>query len=222
MSLELSYVRSNIDPNADLAGTKYTLKLKNESAQAWTFYVYQKLPNQVADVFSLAWFASPYRIRVGDQIKFSWEINYNFVWSDTGTLIPGVNFDAFGSKDASPKDANTTIFSRTPGPGLSAPVTGKPIGSLVIQDGEDIENNRFSVGIGMSGTGTYVVQAGTGLRHVFTPTPSYWIAAGANVQIGTVLNIQTVTQTAEARFPSAVFDLEGTLGDNNRWKIQPA
>ena len=216
-NLEASSAESDV-----LAGTKYSLKLINNAAQPWTFYVYQKMPAQVADVFSLAWFASPYKIVVGNFITFRWEINYNFVWGDTGTIIPGVTFDAGGTQSASPADDNTTIFSLNPGPHLSAPIPGDPKGSLVIQDGDDVPNNRYSVGIGMSGTGTYVVQAGTGLRHTFTPTPSYWVAAGANVQIGTVLNIQTITQTAEAKYGNQVFDLVGTLNDNNKWTFEPA
>lgn len=202
-------------------GTQYALTMINQSAQPWVFYVYQKLPAPVADVFSLAWFASPYQIRVGDQIKFSWEIDYNFVWSDTGVLIPGVTFDASGKKDCDPSGANTTTFSMDPGPGLSDPVQGPPAGSLVINDANNVPSNRFSVGIGMSGTGTYVVQAGPNLKHTFTPTPSYWVAAGINVQIGTVLDIQTVTQTAEARFEPNVFDLNCILQADNTWNIQP-
>lgn len=221
MSLLMSYAASDLGLAA-AAGTPYQLKLVNQSAQPWTFYVYQKLPDQVADVFSLAWFASPYKISVGDSIKFKWEITYNFVWSDSGVLIPGVTFDAGGTKDADPNGENTTTFSLDPGPNLSVPVKGNPKGSLVISDADDVPNNKFSVGIGMSGTGTYAVQAGTNLTHTFTPTPSYWIAAGANVQIGTVLNIQTIAKTAEAKFPAAVYSLVGTLGENNKWTIVPA
>lgn len=230
MTMEIRYgkrevgrsTRDSQKADAEVAlGTQYALKLINQSAQPWTFYVYQKLPGQVADVFSLAWFASPYKIRVGDQIRFSWEIDYNFVWSDTGMLIPGVTFDASGKKDCDPAGANTTEFSLSPGPGLSDPTQGPPAGSLVINDAANVPNNRFSVGIGMSGTGTYVVQAGTNLKHTFTPTPSYWIAAGADIKIGTVLNIQTVTQTAEAKFPANVFDLDCTLQGDNTWSIKP-
>lgn len=231
MTLHISYANKEITDHARgsqpagqalAQGTQYSLLLKNQSAQPWTFYVYQKMPQQVANVFSLAWFCSPYQIRVGNQIKFTWEIAYNFVWSDTGQLIPGVDFLASGVQDGSPAGANTTTFSLDGGPGFSNPVKGDPAGSLVIKDAGNVPNSRFSVGIGMSGTGTYVVQAGTNLTHTFTPTPSYWIAAGTNVNIGTVLSIDTITQTSEAKFPSAVFNLVGTLQEDNSWAINPA
>ncbi|KAF5881584.1 MULTISPECIES: hypothetical protein [Rhizobium] len=231
MSLHVSYVdkemtdhaRASQPGSAALAqGTQYSLLLKNQSAQPWTFYVYQKMPQPVANVFSLAWFCSPYQIRVGNQIKFTWELAYNFVWSDTGHLIAGVDFLASGVEDCSPSGRNTTTFSLSDGPGLTAPIKGDPAGSLVINDAANVPNNRFSVGIGMSGTGTYVAQAGTNLLHTFTPTPSYWIAAGTNVTIGSVLSIDTITQTREAKFPSAVFNLVGVLQDDNTWDVNPA
>jgi hypothetical protein len=46
------------------------------------------------------------------------------------------------------------------------------------------------------------------------------VAAGSNVKVGTVLNIQTVTQTAEAKFPVNVFNLTGTLDQSNKWTFK--
>ena len=92
----------------------------------------------------------------------------------------------------------------------------------MIKDAADVPNNKFSVGIGMSGTGTYATQAGTNLTHVFTPTPSYWVAAGTNAKVGTVLNIDTITQTSEAKFPSAVYDMNCVLEQDNSWSISQA
>lgn len=225
MSLVLSYMDSQREdyPLAASGGTQYSLKMINNSSQPWTFYVYQKAPQPSSNVFSLAWFASPFMIRDGgDSITFKWEITYNFVWSATGLLIPGVTFDAMGTKPANPNGENTTTFSTSPGPGLSTPVQAPPEGSLVIKDANDVPNNKFSVGIGMSGTGTYAVQAGTNLKHQFTPTPSYWVGAGIDLQIGTVLSIQTSNPTKEVKFPPAVFSMEATIGEDNLWTIKPA
>lgn len=201
------------------AGTKYSLTAVNDSAQPWKFYVYQTTPNQPNNMFSLAWFASPYQIRVGDQIRFEWEINYNFVWSDTGSLIPGVRFNAFGTKDADPEEKNSTNFSGGIAPGFSSPEKEPPPGSLIINDGDDVPNKKFSVGIGMSGAGTFAVQAGTNLKHQFTPTPRYWIAAGIDEQCGTVLNIQTITQAQEIAYDPATYEKTATLTKDNTWTV---
>jgi len=202
---------------AEGAGTPYLLTLKNKSAAAWTFYVYQKAPQPANNIFSLAWFASPFVILPNNQITFEWEEIYNFVWGANGQVIPGVTFNASGDISASPAGANTTTFSTKPGPNLSGAVKAPPSGSLVINDADDVPNNTFSVGIGMSGTGTYVVQAGTNLKHQFTPTPSYWIAAGVDIKVGTVLNIQTVTTTTEVKYPINVFTRTLTLNESNVW-----
>jgi hypothetical protein len=222
MSLLISYVDPQPKSKAlavGADGTPYTLTLKNGSSQAWTFYVYQKLPSLSPDIFSLAWFASPFVITPNNRITFNWQIIYNFVWGATGTVRPGVTFNAGGEIDGDPAGANTTNFSTSPGPNLSDAVQAPPSGSLVIKDAANVPNQTFSVGIGMSGTGTYVVQAGANLTHLFTPTPSYWVAAGTGIQVGTVLDIKTVTQTAEAKFPVNQFNRIGTLGQDNTWSF---
>lgn len=203
---------------ATTAGTPYNLTLVNESASPWTFYVYQQLPNQQsANVFSLAWFCSPFVIVPGANITFQWTIDYTFVWGAVGTIQPGVVFTAGETIDADPQSANITNFSTAPGPNLSAAVAGSPQGSLVINDAATVPSNTFSVGIGMGNAGTFVTAAGPNLKHTFTPTPSYWIAAGTNIQVGTILDITTVTQNLPVVFPINVYDVTCTLNGSNEW-----
>lgn len=228
MTMTISYAREDmplaeqkaIEAVAGPASQPYTLTLRNESARDWTFFVYQKAPQPSANVFSLAWFCSPYKIRVGNHIKFKWSIDYNFVWSDTGKLTDGVEFEASGTQPGTPSGKNNVDFEVGDAPGLDDPYKGESSGSLVIHDGANVPNNRFSVGIGMSGAGTYVVQAGPNLKHTFTPTPNYWIAAGDSMQVGKVLKIDTINQTSEVNFPVATYDREYVLDANNQWIAQ--
>ena len=202
------------------AGNPYTLTMRNKSANAWSFYVYQQMPNQQsANVFSLAWFCSPFRIVPGNQISFMWTIDYTFVWGATGTIQPGVTFSASGQQNANLVSANTTTFDVSPGPNLSMPAAGPPAGSLVINNTAAVPNNTFSVGIGMGQAGTFVTGAGANLKSTFTPTPNYWIAAGTNVQVGTVLDITTVTQNAQVIFPVNVYMADYTLSTSNTWTL---
>jgi hypothetical protein len=221
----ISYVKSKdlrlqeaaaLSATAD--ATPYTLVLKNNSASPWTFYVYQQVPNQAsANVFSLAWFCSPFVITQGNQISFQWSIEYGFVWGATGTVMPGVVFNAGGGQPANLQSANTTNFSTQPGPNLSVPVAGNPQGSLVISDASNVPNNTFSVGISMGSAGTFVTNAGPNLLHTFTPTPTYWVAAGSNVQVGTILDITTVTQNLQVIFPVNVYTVTYSLNQSNQW-----
>lgn len=197
----------------------YTLTLKNESTQPWTFYVYQQAPEQTGG-FSLAWFASPFVITVGSRISFDWQIAYNFVWGATGALTPGVAFGAGGEIDADLAGANQTTFSTSPGPNLSAAEKGSsPPGTLLIFDNNDVPANTFSVGIGMSGAATFVEQASPNLAHQFSPSspPRYWVAAGTDVQVGSTVDIQTVTQSVEVTFPLNVVSRTLTLNQSNTW-----
>lgn len=207
--------------NSAADGTTYTLTMVNQSAEPWIFYVYQTFPEQTNDIFSLAWLASPYMIVPKAQITFKWTINYTFLWGQTGVLQPGASFVAGMSIDADPSVGDTTQFSVTPGPNLTPAKTGGDLGTLTIYDQSDVPNSQFSVGIGMGDAGTYATQAGTNLKHVFTPTPSYWVAAGVDQKVGTVLDIQTVTQTAPVVYPANVYSLTATLQDDNTWSVKP-
>jgi hypothetical protein len=196
----------------------YSLKLINNSTNSWDFYVYQQVPNeQSSNVFSLAWFCSPWKITPGTKIEFQWTIDYTFVWGATGTIQPGVTFTAGQTIDADPASLNTTTFSTWPGPNMTAAVMGPPQGSLVINDAANVPGGQFSVGIGMGDAGTFVTAAGPSLLHTFMPTPTYWIAAGTDVKIGTILDITTVTQNHQVIFPIGVNDASYTLGANNQW-----
>ena len=99
---------------------------------------------------------------------------------------------------------------------------GEPEGTLVINDDSTVPANRFGVGIGMSGAGTFAVQAGPNLVHQFKPTPNYWIAAGQNVSVGDTLSIDTITQTSQVHFPTAVYNMQATLGTDNKWSLKQA
>ena len=199
-------------------GTSYAITLVNLSAEAWRLFVYQRATSAL---YSLAWLATPYLIRSGDHVTFDWRLRYDFVWSDVGALAPGVSFRASGAQPCSPSGDNYTQFDRLPGPGLSVPVKGEPAGSLVINDNKDVPASAFSVGIGMSGAGTFVQQAGPSLKHQFTPTPAYYVAAGEDTKVGDILDIESITPTAEVRFPPDVYGLVATLGTNNQWTVAP-
>jgi hypothetical protein len=199
--------------------TPYTLTLENNSAMPWTFYVYQQAPNQGStNVFSLAWFASPFTMAPGTQITFEWTVDYGFVWGASGSVRPGVTFKASDCVPAGLTANNTICFSNANNtPDFCDQMTGNPSGSMVISDTANVPNNSFTVGVSMSGVGTFVTAAGPNLTHTFTPTPTYWIAAGTNVQVGTILDVTTVNQNTEVVFPVNTYALTYSLGQDNVW-----
>ena len=202
---------------------EYHLKAVNKSNRDWTFYVYQKAPDIVSEnVFSLSWLAPLYKIGVNNFKNFYWSVDYEFVWYDSGKLEPGVRFLAGGSQKCNPSGKNHTEFTvpRNGAPGLSEPTKEPEKGTLYIETDDTVPTNKFAVGIGMSGNGIFVQQAEPNSIYKFKPTsPSYWVAADDKMKVGTVLDIKTITNTAEVKFRRHIYNMEATLTEENKWVI---
>ncbi|MBB4284541.1 hypothetical protein [Roseospira goensis] len=196
--------------------TQYALTCVNNSDLHGSFAVFQKPPPSTVpgNVFSLAWFARP--TAPNTQVTFTWSVNYNFVWSETGVLKPGINFDASQVLSADPYGQNlvqlgvdeygATCFSNPSGNGA--------VGSLTIQQLANVAPNRTSVGVGMSGAGTYVLQAAPNMTAVFTPHPNYWVLFG-NYKTGDVMDMEDVTGAVEVTYGGALTKRTATLALDN-------
>ncbi|MGZ4954893.1 MAG: hypothetical protein ACXV8Q_07250 [Methylobacter sp.] len=215
-----SYAKST----AELAGVTYTLTVVNNSSNPFNFAVFQKDPNiGVSNVFSLAWFTK--YCYPGTTAKFKWTIDYNFVWCETGELIPGVIFDATQTPAAGLESnnqisldydsINSAYFFNPP-----TPSTQPPLGILRIQETPNVPLKQASVGIGMSNAGTFVVQAEPNLTLNFTPHPKYYVLAGTFTQ-GQVLDTSETTKAPEVAFPAGVYQMTATLNQDNTWTIRP-
>ena len=201
-------------------GVQYTVNFLNKSTNPGSACVYQEDPNLgVENVMSLAWF-SMYAFPT-TSILFQWTIDYSFVWGQTGQLVPGVQFNAAQTWSADLSNTNQvtldylsnayTFENQTKGP---AP------GSLTVSETAAVPLKQASVGIGMSGAGTFVVQAQPNLSLKFTPHPRYWITFGTFRQ-GQVLDITQITGAQEIDFPPGVYSMAAILNADNSWTIQP-
>jgi rhizosphere induced protein len=214
-----------------MTGTQYTLRVVNNSTNFVDMCVFQDDPDiGVPDVMSLAWFAKP--TYPTTTVVFRWTVDYSFIWSETGTLKPGVFFDASQSWPADPsivgvssdvKPGNQIGFAH-PSPSaytfISTPTPGAQAGSLYIKQDQTVPLKRASVGIGMSGSGTFAVQAQPNMNLNFSPHPAYYLAAGTYTQ-GEVLDIGSISNPAEIRYPAGVFSLTAVLQEDNTWQIEP-
>ncbi|MCS7484053.1 hypothetical protein ACFFQW_31495 [Umezawaea endophytica] len=212
-----------------MTGTQYTLRVVNNSTNFVDMCMYQEDPNLgVPNVVSLAWFAKPaYETTT---VVFRWTVDYSFVWSETGELIPGVYFDASQTWPADPSTVGTSTDTKAgnqigfshPSPNAytftSTPFPGAKVGSLYVTENPNVPLRRSSVGIGMSGAGTFAVQAQPNLNLTFTPHPVYYLAAGTYSQ-GEVLDIASMTNPTDIRFPDGVFSMTATLTKNNSWVV---
>ena len=197
----------------------YNLTLKNNSTTPWTFYIYQQAPEQPGnEVFPLAWFASPYTINPATNITFSWTMEYGFVCGTCESIRPGATFSA---SDQVSGDLNLNnsieLVNWKNKPSLNNPVRGNHPGAMTIRSHSNVPDKSVAAGMSLSGSATFITATGPNLAHVFTPTPTYWIAAGTDVQAGTVLDISAIKQNAKVVFPANSHSLTYSFGPDNQW-----
>ena len=198
----------------------YTLIFQNNSSNPWTAAIYQNDPDiNNPEVMSLAWFAK--KANPTTKVQFSWTIDYGFVWSETGKLNDGVIFTASQDWSADLTTSNRVGFTDENGAfTFENQVQGPVPGTLSIAQDKTIPANTASVGVSMSGAGTYVVQAQPNITASFTPHPNYWITFGTYTQ-GEVMNIGQLTNEAEVAFPPNVYSMTAILSMQNTWSVVP-
>lgn len=199
---------------------QYSINFINNSSNSGNFMCFQKDPDISTDgVMSLAWFAK--YAHPNTNIRFDWEIDYSFVWGQTGELIPGVMFYAGETLDADLEQNNKVTLRYLDGAyTFTNQTTQEPGGSLYVYEDDTVPLKMASVGIGMSGAGTFVVQAQPNMNVTFTPHPTYWVAFG-NYQTGEVLDIQEINNDAQVEFPPGVYAMNAILNMDNTWTIEP-
>ncbi len=198
---------------------KYYLTVINNSTRAGDACVYQEDPDLTSQGYmKLAWFSK--KVNPDTQARFDWGITYNFVWADTGELQPGVRFNASQTRDANLTTNNNITLDYNGGYFFSPTSQGPRENNLYIECSNNIPTfSKASVGVGMSGQGTFVHQAGPNLNAVYTPKPRYFITLGNYVQ-GQVMDTTVGTPSAEIVFDGTT-DMTAILNKSNKWTIIP-
>lgn len=199
----------------------YTINFFNNSSLEGSFCVFQQTPEDIGpNVFALAWFAK--LTNPGTRLSFSWDLDYCFIWDETGVLVPGITFEA--SQVLAGGLTENNMVTLTKGDGAYEFVhqtTGGQPGSLAVNNDATIPVGEASVGIGMSGSGTFAVQAQPNITYVFTPHPQYWVAFG-NFQQGQALDSSEINNPVQLMFPPNTYDLDVTLNADNSWTVTQA
>lgn len=202
--------------------TQYSVSFHNQSGKNGKFCVFQvPAEAQQSNVMSLAWLVK--QSNDDTDLDIDWTIDYSFVWSETGVLKPGVKFRASQTKPADPSKAalNAIHFSKpNEGYTFEPPMEGEvgEMGNLTIFTGPEIPKKKASVGIGMSGSGTFAVNAEPNYVVTFSPHPIYWVGFG-NYEKGVVIDTQSMTKFKQITFEPNNYHLEITLDQTNSWTV---
>jgi rhizosphere induced protein len=197
-------------------GYQYTVVFQNNSTNAGTVALYQ-VPPDVPGSMPLAWltrYAYP-----TTRVTLTWTLQYDFVWSQTGLLVPGVVATAAQVWPADLITTNQVTLTYDRAFTFKNQQAGPQSGSLFINADATIPVNTASVGIGMAGAPTMLVQAQPNMSYVFTPRPEYWISFG-NYTTGEAIDISSMTSAAQIVFPPNIYSMTATLNANNTWTIQ--
>ncbi len=195
----------------------YTLVFKNNSSTLGDVCLYQLPPEGVAGVLPLAWFAQA--AHPTTRIKFTWTPAYSFIWSQSGTLIPGTVCFANQIWDADPVTGNQVTFTMDGGAFTFKNQTqGSSAGTYTIREDGTIPPRKASVGLGMEDSGIYVQQAAPNITLALKPVPNYWITFGSFVE-GEALDTASLNNPAQIIYPTNIYSMTAILNEDNSWTI---
>jgi len=202
------------DAKAGTTGTAYSITIHNKSSiDNAKAIVFQQDPLMPSDLLSLAWLTKT--CHINSQVEFDWTLDFNFVWGQNGQLKAGVNYEAGGSIPAD-LTVNNSVTLSYPGGGFEfgPTTTGPAAGSLFISEANDVPGagnaDQGSVGIGMYGSGTFVVPTqptGTAGGRQFSIHPQYWVAFG-NFQAGEVVDESVLYYPTQVQFTGGLFNAD--------------
>ena len=206
--------------------TSHELFVVNESPEnVLDFCVYQTPPDRAMPTLkSLAWLVKP--AHTATVLRFAWTVDYSFVWSQPGPLLPGSIVEASQVVPADPDDTSMNqiqldktdgayLFVPGPVPGLDASA-----GTLYVSQTANVIPREANVGIGMSGSGVLAIEAEPNMLATFTPQASYWLVAGEFTS-GQVVDLDDITDAQQIEFPPGVTVVTATLSNTNTWSVTP-
>lgn len=195
----------------------YSLNVINHSSHSDSFMVFQNDPGSFApNALALAWFSKFSNPGPNVMVKFTWTIDWGFSWADTGTLSPGVIFNASDKVSASPT-TNKIPLSYNGAYQFGAQTAGAdPNLFYIAEDGSIPVSSSASVGITMSGSTVYAAQARPNTNITATPHPVYYLAYG-KFEPGQVIDISTVNSPLMLPYDTGVYSLSTTLNPDDTW-----
>ncbi len=199
----------------------YTVNFFNNSHQAWSMCLFQKVPEGTAGIRPLAWFAQ--FTLPAQQSRVLWDVDYSLFWSVTGKLAPWIIVTPAQMLHAGLSQNNIVTLTCYENGLLNFidQKTGGTAGALTIVSDSTVPSDQASVGIAMADFPVFAAQAVANTGFAIVPNPDYWVAIG-NFQQGQVLDYGELTNKAQVVFPPGVYTMNATLNPDNTWTIAPS
>lgn len=202
---------------------QFELWFENHSSSGGQAVVYQALANvkfNGSGLEQLAWLVTGANPDVW--VRFVWQVDYGFVWTDTGEAESGQHVAA------DPETSNQISLSYNQFGFQFGPAhAGSPAGTLLIAEDASIPTlNQAVAGIGMDGAGTFAVAARPNQQLAFTPADpadlGYLITFGTYaLDVGDVLEPATLNPPGTIAFPAGVTAMTAVLDSSNSWTVTP-
>lgn len=194
----------------------YSINFSNESAANTNFVIFQEYQGDQQNLHSLAW--KTRSVGPGQEGSFDWTQEYNFVWSETGQLKPGVKFAARQSVPTDPNGRNEISFGVYSGKGnfsqLSQGIYKK---WFFIKEEASVPLGEYAVGIGMFEKAACVAQAAPNLILELSAGPKYYVTTGPYTD-GEVLDTSGIHKVL-LDFPPFGGSINVTLQENGIIKL---
>ncbi|GGJ39406.1 hypothetical protein [Deinococcus roseus] len=198
----------------------YQLQINNNTQQPGSFVIFQT--TRAPGPYSVAW-QSKYTYP-STTLTFKWTANYDFIWSSTAQLTPGVVFQAAQAISATPQTNRITLSYDL---GHHAfyfqnQTEGTQAGTFQIQVDSSVPVNAVAVGIGMDSKPTFAIggQPNMNFQFEIPPANTYWVAFTSGTEQGEVLDRETLNPV-EVVFPINVDSMTVTLNPDLTWKVVP-
>ena len=201
--------------------TQYSLTVKNQSTQFGSFCVYQQAPDtNASNVLTLAWFAKT--AHPTSSVTFTWNLDYNFTWGNQGNLDNDAVFSASQSWPCNPNMRNIVNFNKQGGAYTFSELSQNSegdAGSLYISQLGGVVPREAHVGVGMSGSGTFIVEAQPNMKLIFRPKPTYYLVFG-NYSQGQVMDVTSLSNVYKLEYGGSVQNISMVLNADNMWSPQ--
>jgi hypothetical protein len=200
----------------DVADARLTVNFYNNGQSPGNVILYQGPSG--GNVLPLVWFTK--YVYPQTRVAFTWSTEPCFVWSDTGQLVPGIIASASQTIPADLDTKNAITLTYNQAFNFIDQQPGSRAGTLTVKEDATIPPGMASVGIGMSGQATFLIQAQPNMIGAFTPGSQYWIAFGT-YQANQVLEVEQIGTPAQIAFPVNIPAMDATLNADGSWTIQP-